>query len=141
MRTLTPCPHADVLASEDEIRKSCEIFHGVPIAATGDDGEEGLMAIGHHEPRRALAALLAYCRDRGMDLSDIGISNPAAPKAALLVERAQRWTVFYRHAGADLTDQDWHEDGWCSCEDYLWWPLDVRQDAPDAIATMFWTTR
>lgn len=139
MSTLTHCPHADVLATEDEIRANCETFHGVPLAATGEDGEEGLMALGHHQPRRILAALLAYCRDRGMDLSDLGVSNPAAPQARLLVERAQRWTVFYRHADAETTDEDWREPGWCVCESYLWWPLDVRQGASNAVATMFWT--
>lgn len=136
--TTTTCPHADVLATPEEMLKHCQVFHGVPIVETGADGEGGLMALGHHEPRRILAALLAYCRDHGMDLSDLGLTNPFAPQARLLVERARRWTVFYRHADAETTEEDWHEPGWCMCEDYLWWMSDVRPSAPDAVAAMWW---
>lgn len=138
MTTPTPCPKADVLATEAEMLNGREVFHGVPIVETGDDGEGGLVAFGHHEPRRVLAALLAYCRSRGMDLSDLDITNPAAPHAPQLVERAAKWAVFYRHAGAELTEQDWHEDGWCTCTEYTWWADQAEETTPGATAVMWW---
>lgn len=45
------------------------VFYGVPVSAIGEDGD--MIALGHHEPRRVLAAMRRYGREVcGMDDED-----------------------------------------------------------------------
>lgn len=48
----------DLLA--DPKRHGFETYYGVPVCSVGEDGD--LLALGHHDPRRTIAAMNAYSR-------------------------------------------------------------------------------
>jgi len=130
------CPKTNTLATEQEILKGCETFHGVPLAHITDEFEsKAIVAVGHPEPRRLVAALLAYSRARGLDPWDIGLRRISAK----VVEDAKKWHLFYRHAdGATIDEPNEHPSDWCVCDDCSWWTVESNEADPDATAVVWW---
>lgn len=57
-------------AFPDEIQRGCATYYGVPMQQIGEDGEVVLI-LGHHDAKRAVAALNRFFRDDlGVVLSD-----------------------------------------------------------------------
>ncbi|MER8233182.1 hypothetical protein [Streptomyces sp. NPDC094049] len=92
--------------------------YGIPVTAFGDDG--GVLALGHHTPRRALAAFNAYARTWW------GASNLAddreARAADWLDEIKTDWVVFRRPDPARGDDPTW-----------LWFMDHAQPDHPQAV--------
>lgn len=100
-----------------------DTHYGITVAHIGDDGE-GLVALGHHEPRRALAAFNRHAR-RFVGLAAIW-DSPWLKVAELLPCLEQRWGVFRKPAGEE-------DPGFV-------WVLDYTEaDAPNARpVTLLW---
>lgn len=126
------CPKTNVLATEDEILKGCETFYGVPITEIGEEGDV-IAAIGHFEPKRFLAAMLALGRDRGWDVPDLNLRLVKFDA----VEKSKTWRVIYRHADAKTVDTSYLE-GDCVCEECHWWAAEATEGTPGATAVMWW---
>lgn len=97
-----------------------DAHYGVPVCHIGEDGD--MLAIGHHDPRRALAAFNRHAR------VFCGLFNVADDRSAtaddMLVLISARWGQFRKPAG-DAEDPD--------CE----WYVDVcGPDAPNATPYM-----
>lgn len=129
MRT---CPKTTVLATEEEILKGCETFYGVPITECGEEGD-AIVAIGHHEPKRFLAAALALGRDRGWDVHDLNLHLVEFAE----IEKSKAWRLIYRHADAAAVGVDYLEDD-CVCGECHWWAAEATADTPGATPVMWW---
>jgi hypothetical protein len=130
--TLSTCPKANVLATREEIIKGCETFYGVPISEIGEEGE-AVVAIGHHEPRRYLAAMLAFARSRGWSPSELDLDGLTVDA----VEKAKQWRLIYRHADAETVGAASSRD-WCVCDECEWWAVEATEETPGAVAEMWW---
>lgn len=129
MRT---CPKTSALATEEEILKGCETFYGVPITECGEEGD-AIAAIGHHEPKRFLAAVLALGRDRGWDVRDLNLRLVVFDE----IEKSKSWRLIYRHADAATVGVDYLEDD-CVCGECHWYAVEAAEDTPDATPVMWW---
>lgn len=126
------CPKTNQLATEAEILKGCETFHGVPIAELGEEGDI-IAAIGHHEPRRLLAAMLAFGRDRGWDAHELNLHRLKVDE----LEKTTAWRVIYRHADTKTAGVDYLEDD-CVCGESFWWAVEAAEGTPGATPVMWW---
>jgi hypothetical protein len=98
-----------------------DTHYGIPVMHIGEDGD--MLALGHHEPRRALAAFNRHAR------VFCGLANVADDRSAkasdFLNDISQRWGQFRKPIPADAEDPD--------CE----WYLDpCAPDAPNATPYM-----
>lgn len=126
------CPRTTTLATEEEILKGCQTFYGVPITECGEEGDV-IAAIGHHEPKRLVAAALALGRDRGWDVHETNLR----PVKLDELEKSKTWRLIYRHADAKTVDVDYLE-GDCICEECHWWAVEVAEGTPGATPVMWW---
>jgi hypothetical protein len=82
------------------------VHYGVPVTCIGEDGD--MLAFGHHEPRRALAAFNRHAR------TEIGLANILDDRSAsaedLLGDIAQGWGLFRKPAGDEDPDWEWVMD-------------------------------
>ena len=80
-----------------------EVFYGVPITSVGEDGD--MLAFGHVDPRRALAAFNRYAR------TVCGLLNLADDRSAttddMLNSIRHEWAVFHAPDPDDGDDPDW----------------------------------
>lgn len=129
---LSTCPKTDVLATREEILDGCETFYGVPLAEIGEEAH-AIAAIGHHEPRRYLAAMLAFARSRGWAPFELKLDDLSVEAA----EKTKRWLTIYRHADAVATDTA-NGEGWCVCDDCRWWAVQSAEGTSGATAVMWW---
>ena len=130
------CPTTNVLATEEEILGGCETFEGVPLADLSEDTVV-VIAIGHHDPARFLAALRALARDRGWDPRDLGL--PEADTQS--VEQTKGWCLIYRHADRETAEEpDLHPADWCVCDENPWWAVESGP-GPEATAAMWWEAK
>lgn len=137
---LLPKPHPVRYATEAQITRDAEWFYGVPIVELGEDGEQAF-TLGHHSPRRFLAALLAYTRNNlGCDLADVGLDRVG--DLAAFGEKATGWSVLYTHAGRVTLGMDAPGDDpdWCVCDEGGgWWAHEAAEGAEHAVPTMtYW---
>jgi hypothetical protein len=128
----TICPKTNILATPDEILAGCETFYGIPITEIGEEGH-AIVAIGHWEARRYLAAMLAFARSRGWSPFELNLENLAADA----MEKAQHWRLIYRHADADTTDTA-NGPGWCVCDECHWWAAEATENSPGATPVTWW---
>lgn len=136
----TPKPHPTRYASRELVLRDAATHYGVPIVETGEDGEWAF-TLGHHEPRRFLAAILAHVRTTcGCDPADAGLDS--IDDLAAFGEKARGFSVIYRHADRATLDEDAGEDApsdWCVCDDTNWYAAEAAEDAPHAVPTMtYW---
>jgi hypothetical protein len=95
------------------IRQMEAVHHGLAVAAPGDDHQTfGFLALGHHDPRRALAAFHA------LDTGTYGELPAAARRGPLLPQ--------IRHAWAEFTPGT--ED-----DDYVWTWRELADHATGAV--------
>jgi|SRR5882757_491712 len=97
--------------------------YGITVAHLGDDGE-GLIALGHHTPRRALAAFNRHSR------VFVGLAaiwdSPEVSAADVMPALSQRWGHFRKPTGEE-------DPGFVWVIDY------TDADAPDAVpVTVLW---
>lgn len=94
-------------------------YYGVPVAYVGEDGE--MLALGHHEPRRVIAAFNAHAR------CHYGLANLAddagATAAPWFKDLHQQWAVFTAPDPAE--------------SDYAWFTDEVTEGAPGALPVTF----
>lgn len=136
----TPKPHPIRYAAEQMVLRAADTYYGVPIVETGEDGEWAF-TLGHHEPRRFLAAILAHLRTAcGCDPADAGLDS--IDDLAAFGEKARGFSVIYRHADRATLGED---DGagtpsdWCVCDDTNWYAAEAAEGAPHAVPTMtYW---
>lgn len=136
----TPKPHPVRYATRELVLRDADTHYGVPIIELGEDGEWAF-TLGHHEPRRFLAAILAHVRTTcGCDPVDAGLDS--IDDLAAFGEKARGFSVIYRHAdratlGED--DGDGTPSDWCVCDDTAWYAAEAAEDAPHAVPTMtYW---
>lgn len=119
-------------------RSFTETYYGVPLLRIGEDGDL-LLALGHHEPRRFLAAMLAWVRSEGYSprewlLGEIRLD-------AAFAEKATGWHRFYIHADAATVDHPYADpEDWCVCHESpgAWYATQVTGPGDGALATMTW---
>lgn len=108
-----------------------ETYYGVPVCFIGEDGLP--TALGHHEPRRFLAAVNRYAREV-LGWSDYRHGNVRLTVADLLADVRREWMMQTDHCNSDHDYLDPGED--CAeCEEiksYKWYITSARQDAIDA---------
>lgn len=77
--------------------------YGIKVTAIGEDGD--LLAFGHHEPRRALAAFNRHARTEWglLNLAD----NRRAAAADELADIATGWAQFRKPNLTEGEDPDW----------------------------------
>ncbi|MFH9765112.1 hypothetical protein ACH4N4_30735 [Streptomyces microflavus] len=80
-------------------------YYGVPVAYVGEDGE--MLALGHHSPRRVLAAFNAHAR-RFYGLVNLA-DDRNATAAAWLADLQPQWAVF-RVSVSPESDCAWFSD-------------------------------
>ncbi|SES04323.1 hypothetical protein [Streptomyces qinglanensis] len=97
-----------------------DTHYGIQMASLGEDGDR-LLALGHHEPKRVLAAFNRYAR------TVIGWPNIADDFTASAADWAgrleQRWAVFRK---PDPDDDEW------DVPEYAWHADWSDPDAPGA---------
>lgn len=131
---LPTCPKKPVLADLDEVLRGCDDdYYGVALAEIGEEGD-AVIAFGHHEPRRYLAAMLKFARVRGWGARELNLGVLPAGDA----EKAKQWRVIYRHADAETVGNHWSTPDWCVCDDCNWWAVEAAEDAPGATPVMWW---
>lgn len=96
--------------------------YDIPVVCFGEDGD--MLALGHHEPRRALAAFNRHAR------TFIGLSNVADEPGAL----AQDWLDAIREGWVVFATPD-PEQG--DDPDYVWYAHPAKPDAPNAQPVTF----
>lgn len=80
------------------------VHYGIPVTSIGEDGD--MLAIGHHDPRRALAAFNRHARVQ-WGLANV-VDDRSASAAELLGDIAQGWGVFRKPwPGSEDEDPDW----------------------------------
>jgi hypothetical protein len=77
----------EILAPEN-VRTDATHF-GIPVAFVDDDGD--MIALGHHEPRRALAAFNRHARSGGGLTNLVGDRQATADEALGCIH--QRWAI------------------------------------------------
>lgn len=136
----TPKPHPTRYATRELVLRDAVTHYGVPIVETGEDGEWAF-TLGHHGPRRFLAAILAHVRTTcGCDPVDVGLDS--INDLAEFGEKARGFSVIYAHAGrvvlGDAKPGDEDADR-CVCEQGGWFAAEAAGDAPHAVPTMtYW---
>jgi hypothetical protein len=130
--TETTCPKTIVLATDEEILKGCETFYGVPITECGEEGD-AIVAIGHYEPKRFLAAALALGRDRGWDADHLNLRLVEFDE----IEKSKAWRLIYRHADAATVGVDYLEYD-CICDECHWCAVEAAESTPNATPVMWW---
>lgn len=135
LKTLAACPRKNVLATEAEILQGFqETFYGVPITEIGEDGD-AIAAFGHPEPRRLLAAMLAFARSRGWGPLDLNLDTLPADA----YEKAKTWRLIYRHADAATVHASESQlEGECICEECHWWAVEATESTPGATPVIWW---
>lgn len=77
--------------------------YGVSLCQIGEDGDH-MIALGHVEPRRMVAALNRYWRKHvGLDYADIR-PDPSAP---MFDEISHKWAEFTSSANTDVDEYPW----------------------------------
>lgn len=77
--------------------------YGVSLCQIGEDGDN-MIALGHVEPRRMVAALNRYWRKHvGLDYADIR-PDPSAP---MFDEISHKWAEFTSSANTDVDEYPW----------------------------------
>lgn len=77
--------------------------YGIPVTHIGEDGD--MLAFGHHEPRRALAAFNRHARVF-CGLANV-VDDRRAITADLLNDISQGWGQFRKPDPAEGEDPDW----------------------------------
>lgn len=94
-------------------------YYGVPVAYVGEDGE--MLALGHHEHRRVLAAFNAHAR-RHYGLVNLA-DDQNATAAPWLADLHQQWALFSTPDPAT--------------SDYAWVTEEVAEGSPNALPVTF----
>jgi hypothetical protein len=90
---------------------------GIPVVYFGEDGD--MLALGHHTPRRALAAFNRHARSIGLrNVAD----DPQAEAEDWLNEITQTWLVFSRPNPDEGDDPD-----------FIWYAVPASADTPHAV--------
>ncbi|MGW8357370.1 hypothetical protein [Streptomyces wedmorensis] len=92
--------------------------YGIPVVYFGEDGE--MLALGHHAPRRALAAFNRHARSIG--LRNVADDRQAEAEDWLDIIRTD-WFVFTRPNPDEGDDPD-----------FIWYAVPAKPDSPNAIA-------
>jgi hypothetical protein len=90
------------------------VHYGIPVASVGEDGD--MLALGHHDPRRALAAFNAHARRLGLcNVAD----DHAMTAAEVLDDITQQWGYFRLPDPEQDDDPDalWYVDRFKSAAD------------------------
>lgn len=105
-------------------------FYGVPICHVGEDGD--LLALGHVEPRRFVAAALALGRDLGLSGEEIlgdTVPDPTSIK--------HLWGVFAGPSECEPEAYDWMlETGTWNPDKSAW--TQYNQNTPNVQPVTFW---
>lgn len=108
-----------------------ETYYGVPVCFIGEDGMP--TALGHHDPRRFLAAINRYAREV-LGWLDYRHGAPHLTVADLLADVRREWMRQTDHCNSDHNHLDPGEN--CmECEEIKsckWYITSARQDAADA---------
>ncbi|RSS59841.1 hypothetical protein [Streptomyces sp. WAC01280] len=92
-------------------------YFGIPVVYFGEDGD--MLALGHHTPRRALAAFNRHARSIGLrNVAD----DPQAEAEDWLDAISQTWLVFTRPNPAEGDDPD-----------YVWYAVPATAETPNAM--------
>lgn len=136
---VTPLVAADLLA--DPTRHGFVVFYGVPVCAIGEDGD--LVALGHHEPRRVIAAMNAYSR-RLIGLGNL-YDDEGATYVAAAVRLSARHTILLgvdacEYRADDAEQGKAHRCDMCSTiESQGWWMRTSDEPVPGSFPTMVWS--
>ena len=95
-----------------------DTYYGIAIAPLGDDWDK-LLALGHHEPKRVLAAFNRFSRMAGW----LNVADDLSADAATWIGRLERKHGVFREADP--------EHGW-EDPDCVWFVDWVPADAPGA---------
>jgi len=137
--TRTAAKHPpQTITRADLDRSFAESFYGVPLLRIGEDGDL-IMALGHHEPRRFLAAMLAWARSEGYSPHEWHLGEIRLDAA--FAEKAAGWHVFYTHADAATADNPDRDPGdWCVCDEGpgAWYATQATGEGGGALPTMTW---
>lgn len=121
-----------------------EVYFGIRVADVGEDGD--LIALGHHEPKAALAAFNAHAKKFWglVDLFDTGPHDAPRWRRALQ-DVKQRWAVSLTDRCRDCV-RDGRRDDCAGCGDVQaaikegsWWiAYDAAEDEPGAFPVTLW---
>ncbi|MEU6979648.1 hypothetical protein [Streptomyces sp. NPDC046371] len=116
---MTTAPEADSIITDPEMEGT---YFGIAVACIGEDGD--MLALGHHDPRRALAAFNRHARESFgyHNLAD----DPQASAADWLDATEQRWVIFRAPDPENTTYPQW-----------IWHAESAREDAPHARPVTF----
>jgi hypothetical protein len=112
-----------------------ETYYGVPISAIGEDGD--LITLGHHDKRRALAALNRYAKSvyGFLDLYD-GL-HPSRP---MVDDIAEMWATLKQEC--DQMGDDGHDESKCGeCIELAnssWWIECGTKQVSGSFPVMYW---
>ncbi len=104
-----------------------ETYYGVPVCFIGEDGLP--TALGHHEPRRFLAAVNRYAREV-LGWMDYRHGAPHLTVADLLADVRRDWMIVTDHCNTDHSHLDPGEDcGECEeIKSHKWYITTARED-------------
>lgn len=160
--TDTPTTDADVAGPQLPAQRLASfgtVIYGVPVLDFGEDGE--MVVIGHHEPRRVIAAMNAHYRAEHRPDPNNTYSRGIRPRWAgdLYPDRdlaqQKRWWATYHDTASSLGYQWWclvdrcpqidephHRTAdctWCAQLAESTWVANVAPaDATDAFAVVIW---
>ena len=128
--------HAASTLTEEQLAPEFQTFYGVPVTLIYDEqyDAEHFIALGHHEPKRFLAAMLAYTRKQDtLDPDDYLLDDFDTANTGVA-----RWHAFYDHGDRIAVDEPDRDEDWCVCDDHAW--LSVQHTGPgdSIIPTMVW---
>ena len=72
-------------------------FYGIPVSAFGEGGD--MIALGHHEPRKALAAFRKLGRSYGLDDFEVFGDHEHREASPILWRIAHQWVTFKDYDG------------------------------------------
>jgi hypothetical protein len=125
----------------DELIADASFHHGLMVIPLGDDGDVAII-LGHHDDRRAVAALNRFCR-LGMGHRNM-YDAPEATYADACADLSRLWAKLITQCSA--ADEHWHVDGCVTCaaireaiKDNNWCiGYDFAQDDPGVFPVMVW---
>ncbi|MDQ0376538.1 hypothetical protein [Amycolatopsis thermophila] len=129
----------NLASTVEEMRKSMQEHYGVWVCFVGDDGD--LVALGHHEPKRVLAAFNRYCR------IELSMRNVADDRDVSYKEAAEilRWRHGRLITACESPDHDDEIRMGHSCHQCAllggggeWWLDWSNPEHPDAFPITMW---
>ena len=127
----------DLASTPDEMKRMMQEHYGVWVSYVGDDGD--MVALGHHEPKRVLAAFNRYAR-RECGLVNI-TDDRRAGYAAVASDLRWRMARLVTACDSPTHDEDERDSycGRCSLLGDGGWYIDwADQDAPGAFPITMW---